>query len=297
MKNKIIRGSLLVIIFMVSYSFYIVSNIKNTIVIGTKNFTEQIIIGNIMKNVIEKQTDYNVKVLSGIGETSFLQTAIKKNDIDLSVDYTSTGYEDVLKHHYNGQSSNEIYKIVKSEYEKEFGLDWISLLGFENSNAIICGEFCKSKHITKLSELKKYPNLKIGAPIEFYRRDDGLKLLIKKYQINIRKKNQINMDHSLLYSSLDNDDVDLILGYTTDAQLYNQKYVSLEDDLNVFAKYDAGIIVSNQALLKYPELGSILKQFEQKIDVKTMQKMNYEVDVLGNSINDVVLQTKLNEKI
>lgn len=270
-------------LFVVIYSISLLNIDNNTITIGSKGFTEPKIVTYILKNEIEAQTDYKVKLFTGIGETSLLQGAMQKGDIDIYIDYTSTAYETVLGHTYSGQSNKEIYETVKKEYNNKYNEDWISLLGFENTNAVLCNDFCKENDITKLSQLKNYTDFSFAAQTDFFTRTDGLESLEKKYDFKISEKNKIKLDHSLIYTALENNEVDLALGYTTDGQLYNSDITILEDDLNAFAKYDAGIVVNNNTLKEYPDLKKVLKSFEESISEKQMQKMNYEVDIMGES--------------
>lgn len=287
MNKRVKIGLIFIIVFLILYTFLLSQNNKNTIIIGTKNFTEQEIIGYLLEDIIESETKYKVKVLGGIGETSFLQSAMEFGDLDIYVDYTSTAYQNVLGYSYQGESNQEIYEIVKREYNQKFDFNWISLLGFENSNAILCKDFCREHNITKLSELKKYKDLSIGAPIQFFTRSDGLSLLINNYDVTVKKENQVTLDRGLIYPSLNNDELDLALGYTTDGQLFNSDIIILEDDLNSFAKYDAGIIVSEKSLEKYQGLEQVLKKLNQTITLEQMQELNYQVDIKGDDLDQV----------
>ncbi len=258
------------------FSIFMFLDKSNTIVIATKNITEQRVVASVLKEVIERDTDYDVEIKNGLDATSFLHYAILKNDIDIYIEYSSTAFLEIFKQKYEGQDSNYIVDYIKKEYNKQFNLQWISSLGFDNSNAIICKNFCIDNDIKKYSDLKN-KNFSFGAPPYFYDRSDGFNLLEDTYGFsnNVDKK---KMDLLAIAVAVDSNKIDTGLAFTTDAKLALDKYVVLEDDLNSFPKYDAGIIVSDYALNKYDGLEEILKSFEGVFNNKIIQRANQEVE-------------------
>lgn len=267
------------LISIISIGFYLYISNQNQLIIGTKNMTEQRIIGYMIEDVVEANTDYEVEVKVGLGETSFLHGAIMNGDIDMYVDYSSNGFQGVLHQTYNGQSSEEINQYIDTEYNGQYDLDWISMIGFENTNAIICKDFCIDNNIKNLNQLKDYNDFTFAAPVSFYERSDGYNLLVDNYQFDIPNKNQYKMDPFLIYSAISSNEVDIGLGFTTDGRLQTDDYIVLEDNLSVFPKYDAGIIVSNQTKVDYPQLENQLLKFNNLITNDEMQHLNYLVEI------------------
>ncbi len=275
------------IIFLILLSFLIVYFIftdSKTIKIGTKNMTEQQVIAYALKDVIEETTNYKVDLVTGMDTSSILNNALIHDDIDLYVEYSSVAFIELYNHEYKNQNKEEIKKEIKKDYKKD-GLNWYTNLGFENSNAIICSDVCVDNDINKLSEIPQDYNFTFGAAPYFYERSDGFNLLVDTYGFNSYKKT--NLDSTLVYSAISNNDIDLGLSFTTDAKLYSGKYKELEDDKLAFPTYEAGIVVSDSALNKYPELGEVLEMFEGYFTTKEIQKYNNMVENDGNSAQEV----------
>lgn len=281
---------------LVLISIYMYINDKNTIKIGTKNMTEQQIIAYALKDIIEDETNLKVDIVSGMDTSSILNSALKHGDIDLYMEYSSVAFIEIYKHKYENQSKEEVKEIIKKDYEKD-DLIWETNLGFENSNVIICSNICKEENINKLSQIPKDYNFKFGAAPYFYKRSDGFNLLLNTYGFSNYKK--LNIDSTLVYSAIKNQDVDLGLSFSTDAKLLTGDYNYLEDDLNAFPKYEAGLVSSKETLKKYPELEGILKEFENSIKTEDIQKYNgmvenenYSVEDIGKLIADKVRENK-----
>ncbi len=276
------------IIFLIILSFLVVYFIftdSKTIKIGTKNMTEQQVIAYTLKDVIEAKTDYKVDLVTGMDTSSILNNALIHDDIDLYVEYSSVAFIELYKHEYENQSKEEIKEIIKKDYKKD-NLNWYTDLGFENSNVIICGDVCYKEDINKLSEIPVDYNFNFGAAPYFYERSDGFNLLTNTYGFNNYKKT--NLDSTLIYSAIENNDIDLGLSFSTDAKLYNNdNFKILEDDLLAFPSYEAGIVISDNALEKYPELSSVLSMFEDYFTTEDIQKYNKMVENDGYSAQEV----------
>lgn len=252
----------------------------NTIVIGTKNLTEQQIIANIYKDVIEANTSYKVRIISGLDTTSFVQNALLDNDIDMYVEYTSTAYLEIFKHKYTGQSKELINQTLDSDYE-EIDLDLNSFLGFENSNAIICNSFCEN--INKISDLDG-KSFSFAAPAYFFERSDGYKLLEEAYDFS--NVEIIKADPVIIYQGIMSGQIDVGLGFTTDAKLVNDNIKVLNDSDNVFPSYDAMLVTTDRFLDKYPDVDSSLAKISGTISTTDIRKLNDEVENQGVSIEE-----------
>lgn len=297
-QKKLLSIILITIVIFISVSTVLI-NFKNynTIIIGTKNFTEQRILADMMAELIEEKTEYDVIIKSGLGETAFLQGAILNDDIDMYVEYSSNAYEGVLNQEYQGESSEVINNYIDQQYNQVYDLDWLLMFGFENTNAIICQQYCIDNNISTLEDLSNYDDFTFAAPANFYQRSDGFNILQKVYGIDTSEANKLKMDPTLAYSGVSNGDVDVGLGFTTDGRLVDDDYLILSDDLNGFPKYDAGIVVSNQFEEEYPEAIEALMPLEGVVSNQDMQQMNYQVEILHENEDDVAHQFLLDNQL
>lgn len=270
------------IILTISLNGLLMNNRDDTIYIGTKNLTEQQIVANIYKQVIERETDYKVKIISGLDTTSFVDNALKNGDIDMYVEYSSTAFLELFNHQYNNQSKNQIYNQLVKDYQ-QVGLSLNSRLGFENSNAIICADSCQD--IDNISSLdgKKFT---FAAPAYFFERSDGYNLLAQKYDFSNVKT--IKADPVVIYTGIMSGQIDGGLGFTTDAKLAREQIKVLEDTDNVFPTYDAILVTRNDLEQRFKGISPVLKKVENKISTEEMQKMNNEVENNQREVSKVV---------
>lgn len=272
------------ILFMGVSSF--LSSKKDKIVIGSKNFTEQLILGNMYADLVEDKTDLEVERKLNLGGTSVAFGALEKGDIDMYVDYTGTLLANVMKEK-NIDNSIDYYEDIKKNMDSEHGLTLLDPLGFNNTyNLAISKELSDKYGINTISDLAKYSgDLTLSPTMEFQNREDGLVGLQKHYGMNF--KNVKSLDGSLRYSALTSGESQVIDAFSTDGLLKKFDLKTLKDDKNFFVNYSAVPIVNNKTLDKYPELKELLNSLSGKIDEQTMIDLNYQVDVLGKSPEEV----------
>lgn len=283
MKKKIFFLFFTLLIFNLSLMSVNASLNSKNIVIGNKGFTEQRILSNVLATYIENNSDYNVEIKDGIGETKFLNEALEDDSIDLYVEYSATAFLDIFDQIYSNQTNQEILDFLDENY-KNTNSELLVDLGFENSNAIICGKFCTDNNITSLDQLSSFDNIKIGAPANFFKRPDGLNLIENTYNIKFKPENKITLDHSLIYSALSHNDVDIVLGYTTDSDLNNQNFTILDDEKKVFPPYEA-IIVANKNLPE--EIKDLLLNLDHQFTLQEIQQSNFEVEQDNKKVETV----------
>lgn len=254
---------------------------ENTIYIGTKNLTEQQILANLYKEVIETNTDYRVRIISGLDTTSFVQSALLSNDIDMYVEYTSTAFLEVFKHQFKHQSSSEIVKTLNEDYRK-LGLELNSLLGFENSNAIICSQYCDG--IDTISDLDGQ-TFSFAAPAYFFERSDGYNLLTDEYDFS--NVEIVKADPVIIYQGIISGQIDVGLGFTTDAKLARGDINVLTDTDNVFPSYDAMLVTSGDFKTKYPEAAVAIEQINGTITTEEIQMLNDQVENQAMAVQEV----------
>ncbi|MBW4642271.1 MAG: ABC transporter permease subunit [Goleter apudmare HA4340-LM2] len=258
-----------------------------TIVIGSKNFTEQVILGELLAQQIESHTKLKVDRRFNLGGTFICHEAVKSGKIAGYVEYTGTALTAVLKEKpiTNPQF---VYDKVKQEYNQKFQLEVIQPLGFNNTFAmIIRGEDAQRWQIKTLSEAAKYtPQWQAGFGYEFLERDDGYPGLAKTYGLKFANLKQ--MEIGLMYQALKEKKVDFIAANSTDGLIPALNLLILDDDKQYFPPYQAVPVFNQATLRKYPELGVAINQLAGLISTAEMQKMNYQVDNQSRPVEQVV---------
>ncbi|ASK79439.1 glycine/betaine ABC transporter substrate-binding protein [Paraphotobacterium marinum] len=276
------------------------TNEKNnkTVVVASKNFTEQYILGNIIALMLEKHTGLKVEKKINLGSTDIVTEALKKGAVDIYPEYTGTGLLTVLKQPFNPKlSSQDIYNTVNKGYEDKYGITWLEPLGFYNSQTLAISKAIASKFgVYKLSQLKLVESkLKLAVPSEFLLRKDGFPNYKKVYDLNIPKSQIKLMEPNLMYQAFKTGIVNTILVFTTDGQLSKYAIVPLEDDRHINPPYDAAIVAREAILKKHPEIKCALKPLNHLITNKVMQSLNYQVDIEKKSPLEVA-RTFLEDK-
>ena len=250
--------------------------------IATKPMTEQFILGEMLKLVIEDTTDYSVELTKGIGGgTNNIMPAMESGDFDLYPEYTSSGYIMVLKHDSDGISDEDMWKQLQKEYKDKYDMSWIGQYGFNNTYALIIREEAAKKYnLTKTSQLADVSDeLVFGGNSDYIERKDGFHLLCDTY--GLKFKDVIDIDIGLKYEALKKGDIDDSNGFTTDAQLSNDNVRVLEDDKHLQVNYFCSNVVRNDTLKSHPGLEEAIMKLDNSITDKEMASLNYKVEVEG----------------
>ena len=246
------------------------------ITVGSKNFTEQLILGNMLADLLQSH-GYSVKRKLDLAGTSVCQAALLNHGIDMYVEYTGTAYSTVLKRH--GETNPQvILKTVQSQYKKRFDLDWLPPLGFANTYAIAVRRADALRQGWKtISDLvRSAHHMTAGFTSEFLARRDGYPGLSKAY--GLRFGRTLDMSPGLMYSALVQHQVDVISAFSTDGRISADHLKLLADNRHFFPPYDASIVVRGQVYEHDPEIRKVLNSLDGKLNLKTMQKLNYSVD-------------------
>ena len=250
--------------------------------IATKPMTEQFILGEMLKLVIEDTTDYSVELTKGIGGgTNNIMPAMESGDFDLYPEYTSSGYLMVLKHDSDGISDEDMWKQLQKEYKDKYDMSWIGQYGFNNTYALIIREEAAKKYnLTKTSQLADVSDeLVFGGNSDYIERKDGFHLLCDTY--GLKFKDVKDIDIGLKYEALKKGDIDVSNGFTTDAQLSNDNVRVLEDDKHLQVNYFCSNVVRNDTLKSHPRLEEAIMKLDNSITDKEMASLNYKVEVEG----------------
>lgn len=267
-----------------------------TITIGSKNFTEQVILGEILAQQIENHTKLKVDRKFNLGGTFIAHEAVKAGKIAGYVEYTGTAFTAVLKEKPT-TDPQIVYEKTKKAYQEKYKLTVMQPLGFENTFAmIIRSEDAKKWQVKNLSEIGKYtPQMQAGFGYEFLERADGYPGFSKTY--NLKFANIKQMELGLMYQALKEKQVDFIAANSTDGLIPVLNLVILADDKKYFPPYQAVPIFNEEILQKYPELVTTINQLGGKISTTEMQKMNYQVDNQSQPVEDVVREWLKSKKI
>lgn len=256
------------------------------IVVGSKNFTESIILGEIVAQALEHE-GFRVERKPNLGGTFVCHEAIRAGQIDIYMEYTGTASSAILQLE-TSRDRDAVYRTVDSLYRARWDLEWTEPLGFENTFAmLIRAADAKRLAITNLSQAARYsPQWRAGFGYEFIERADGYRGLSAAYGLRFRGEPAV-MDLGLTYRALAEGRVDIIAGNSTDGQIAALDLFQLGDDKHYFPPYDAAPVVRRELLARFPEVRAVLRRLGGRIDEATMRRMNYEVDVAKRDVREV----------
>lgn len=281
-KRLVIAITSIIVVAAGAFTVYSKANAADKIAVGSKNYTEQLILGNMLADLIESNTDIEVERKLNLGGSQVAFSAIKNGDVDMFVEYTGTGLVNILNQ--SPQSNpDKVYDYVKKEFKEKFGIDMLKPLGFNNTYALaVRQDSAKQYNLNTISDLAKVSEgMIMGPTIEFPNREDGLIGLSKTYNLNFKDVKAI--DGGLRYTALDNHKSDVIDAFSTDGLIEEFGLKVLEDDKNFFPPYYAVPIVKEETLKEHPELKEVLNSLAGILTDDKMRKLNYKVDSLKES--------------
>jgi osmoprotectant transport system substrate-binding protein len=246
--------------------------------VGSKNLTEQIILGEIVAQQLERRLQIKVDRKLDLGGTLLAQQALQSGAIDLYPEYTGTALTAVLKLPPISDPAATLDR-VRAEYRKRWNLEWLDPLGFNNTFAMVVrGPQARAEGLETLSDAaRRKQGWRLGVGYEFLQRPDGLPGLLQTYHLPL-DGNPKSMDLGLLYSALQQKQVDMAAANATDGMLAVLDVKVLRDDKSYFPPYQAALIVRQQSLSAYPGLRAALDQLAGKLTDAAMRKLNYQVD-------------------
>lgn len=260
---------------------------SNTITVGSKNFTENILMGEMLAQLIENKMDVTVKRDLNLGGTQVVYQGVQTGDIDLYLDYDGTAYEVQLKIEDPVTDPDAVYPLIKERMEAEQGVLISAPLGFNNTYTLaLPSELAEQYNLKTYSDLAAVSDqFVLGVEQEFLARKDGYDNLVATYGFNF--KDVRAMDTGLKYKAIENGEVQVINAFATDGQLPAFGLTVLEDDLKFFPPYNAMFIVRKEAAEQHPELMDTISVLTGIFTDEIMQNLNYRVDHLGETVEDV----------
>jgi len=261
---------------------------SDRIVVGSKNFTESFILGELIAQQIEAHTKVKVERRFYLAGTYICQQAMLAGRIDIYPEYTGTALTTILKQPIS-RDPHEVYQRVKQDYERRFGLTLGPAFGFNDTFAMeIRGEEARRLNLRTLSEAAQFaPHWRAGFGYEFMERPDGYRGLVTTYGLHFAEPPRI-MDLGLLARALKERQIDFAGGNATDGLIPALDLVVLEDDRHYFPPYEAVPVIRQQAVQRHPEIARALADLDGKISDAEMQQMNYAVDAQHQDTQDVV---------
>ncbi|MGH7251586.1 MAG: glycine betaine ABC transporter substrate-binding protein [Nitrospiraceae bacterium] len=264
------------------------SEADRTIVVGSKNFTEQVILGELLAQQIEARTDLLVVRKLNLGGTFICHQALLAGQISAYVEYTGTALTAILQSPPSADSET-VFRTVREAYRTRFGLEWLPPLGFNNTFAIIIRREDASRlGVKTISQLTAHaPRWRAAFGYEFLERADGFPGLARTYGLRFAKAPRV-MDLALTYQALADRKVDVIAGDSTNGLITSLGLSVLTDDKRYFPSYQAAPVMSGAVLARFPELRAAVSPLAGAITDEEMRRLNYQVDGKRRDVAAVV---------
>ncbi len=247
---------------------------SHPLTVGSKNFTEQVILGEIVAQQLEKRLSVKVSRKLNLGGTLLAHQALVKGEIDLYPEYSGTALTSILKLPAD-RDSKAVEDTVRREYAARWALEWLKPLGFNNTFAMVVREDETTRTLTEAAARRE--PWRLGVGYEFVQREDGLPGLVKAYGLRLDGAPK-SMDLGLLYQALEQKQVEMVAGSATDGLIAARRLRVLDDDRRYFPPYHASLAVRSATLTKYAGLRDALSALAGKLSDEEMRRLNYEVD-------------------
>ena len=259
------------------------------VVIASKDFTEQVILSEIIAQLLESNAGLGVERKFELGG-DLAHRGMLAGEVDGYVEYTGTAFAAILKQPPL-TDPRAVYERTKEEYAERFGFTWLAPLGFQNTFAVLVrGDEARRLNVKTISDAARYaPQWRAGFGQDFMSRQDGYTGFARAYGLKFAEPPR-EMDLSLTYRALANRQVDLIAGNSTDGLIDKLDLFQLEDDRHYFPPYEAAAVFRRQALDRYPQITEALKLIEGRLTDAEMRRLNYAVDAEHRSVREVAAE-------
>jgi glycine betaine/choline ABC-type transport system substrate-binding protein len=277
-----------IVAFLIFWSTSCSSSRADRIVVGSKNFTESLILGELIAQMIESHTQLKVDRRFYLAGTYICHQGMLSGRIDVYPEYTGTALTAILKENPS-RDERAVYQRVKDEYEHRFGLTLSPGFGFNDTFAMeIRGEDARNLKITTLSQAATFaPHWRAGFGYEFMERPDGYRGLAATYNLHFAEQPRV-MDLGLLARALRDHQIDIAAGNTTDGLIPALDLTVLEDDRHYFPPYEAVAVIREQTIRDHPEIENMIAKLGGKISEAEMRQLNYAADGQHRDVKDLV---------
>ena len=265
---------------------------EDRIVVGSKNFTENLLLGELLAQQIEARTGLIADRRLNLGGTFLCHQALLAGQIDVYPEYTGTALTAILKQPVV-RDAGDVFQTVSAAYREKFASEWIKPFGFNNTFAIVvAGKTAASGNLKRISDLKAIaPKLTIGFNFEFFERLDGYPGLIDAYDLSFAQDPK-TMDMSLVYTALQDGQIDVGVGNGTDGLIEALQLAVLDDDKHYFPPYDAAAVVRTEILGRHPGMRAALEELSGILSEEEMRHWNHEIDGKHRPAAEVARQVR-----
>lgn len=273
----------------------------NTIKIGAQNYAEVIIMAYAAQALIEDQSDYQVEVIPRLGSAIVLDQAMLAKEVDIGSLLFTGGGSGILHPQFADEvdlrepkwrDADFIWDFLQERAPEAQGRVWLPPLGWNNTYAVtVTRDFAEEHGLEKVSDLKGLTqDLIIGMDDAYMDRElDGYEPLLELYELEPFQK-AVAMQINLLYKAIAEKQVDVGIAYSSDARVHAYDLVWLEDDRQLYPPYHAAFGINIDLMERAPEVAEILQQLSGKIDIDTIRRLNYEVDINKRDEKEVALE-------
>jgi len=284
---RTVRVAFAIVAFAMLSSALVARRSPSAIVVGSKNFTEQNILGELVAQTIEREAGLPVDRRLNLGGTLICDGALRSGDLDVYVEYTGTALTAIF-HQPVANDPQTVFATVRDLYARS-GRTLLPALGFNNTFAILVrGDDARARGLKTIDDAaREAPRWRAGFGFEFLERPDGYPGLAAAYGLRFADPPHV-MDLSLSYRALASGQVDLIAGDATAGLIRGLDLVQLEDTRHYFPPYDAAIVARSETLLRYPRVRVALEQLAGRISADDMRAMNYAADVEHKDVVQIV---------
>jgi osmoprotectant transport system permease protein len=284
---RAVAAIVIALMLMVAGGFALSGRWGTRVIIGSKNFTEQVILGELLAQTVERATDLRVDRRLNLGGTFISEEALRAGAIDAYIEYTGTALTAIF-HQPTSRDRAEVYSRVVAAYA-ESGRTVLPPLGFNNTFAILVRTAdARRLGLKTISDVVPHaPKWKAAFGYEFLEREDGYKGLVRTYGLRFAEPPRV-MDLTLIYRALASGAVDLIAGDATHGLIKGLDLFMLEDNRRYFPPYDAVPVVRTQTLAAHPQLRTAIERLAGRVSEETMRELNYDVDVRRRDASAVV---------
>ncbi len=270
---------------------------EKEITVVSHNFSESTLFGEIIKRLVEENTDIRVNHIPNM-EFAVGVAATQTGEVDTYLTYSGTQFTTVLQQEVTEEWTDpkKVLEYVRREVDEEYDMLLMDPLGFDNTYAVaVRRDFAEKHDLRKVSDLKPYASdMVMATDADFLHREEIMSYtnMIKVYDMDF--ENAVAMNYGLLYRAVEKGDVDAIIAYSSDGRIAAMDLKILEDDKKFFPPYDAMLIIRNKTVQQYPELFEVLDKLSGRVDQDTIQRLNARADVDGEEL-DVIAEDFLEE--
>ncbi|MBW7459717.1 glycine betaine ABC transporter substrate-binding protein [Paenibacillus sepulcri] len=262
---------------------------RNTVVIGAQTYSEAKILAEMYKALIEDRTDLSAEVIPDLAASPVVIQAMKRNELQMATLYTG----EIFNNHFPIEQTKDRAKVLeqaKQGFDKYFHFKWLDPLGFENTYAFtVSKKLADEKGYEKISDVgPDASKLRLGVDTTWLERDeDGYGSFTRTY--GFKFGSTFPMEQSLVYQAAANNQVDIVLAYSTDPHLKYYNLQTLADDKQFFPPYDASTIMRNDLAEKHPDVVEAVSVLIGTLSVQKMIDLNYQMDIEKKSEREVAL--------